>query len=271
MERLTPAINKSSAQSRDLLRSAGCAALKGGSIIRSLYNKPHKIKKKGEIDLVTEADLASEAAIIASLEESFPGVPFLAEESAGTQLKKPDSPTWIIDPLDGTTNFAHNIPMFCVSIALWEQNAPRIGVIYCPMQDELFCASNEVGSWLNGKEIRVTKTDFLIEALLATGFPYDIHTHIDDIADQLKTILPKVRDIRRLGAAALDLAYLACGRLDGFWEMDLKPWDTAAGMLLVEKAGGRLSDFLGKPYSPFSKEILASNSVLHDKLLSLFE
>ncbi len=249
---------------------AGCrAALAGGSIVKDLYNKPHSITMKGEIDLVTEADVASETAIVASLEQDVQGVEVMAEESAGKDLVEPEGLSWVIDPLDGTTNFAHGLPVFAVSIALLENGTPIIGAIYCPMQDELFCAIKGCGSWLNGEPIRVTKTASLIQALLATGFPYNIHDNLETILRQIKAVLPRVRDIRRAGAAAVDLAWLACGRLDGFWELELKPWDTAAGWLLVEEAGGRLSDFSGSKYSCFGRETVASNGILHSELLKL--
>ncbi len=253
-----------------LLQAACRAALTGGSILRELYDKPHTIKMKGAINLVTEADIASETAILASLDEDAPGIAVLAEESAAeTPEEEEQGQQWIVDPLDGTTNFAHGFPFFGTSIALLDRGRPRVGVVYCPMQDELFCALEGAGAWLNGQRIAVTDTRFLLEALVATGFPYDIHAALDQILAQLRSVLPRVRDIRRAGAAALDLAYVACGRLDGFWEMDLKPWDTAAGWLLVTEAGGKVSDFAGNDYSPFLPRILASNGMLHEQLGNL--
>ncbi|GAB4342225.1 MAG: inositol monophosphatase family protein [Desulfobulbaceae bacterium] len=254
---------------RRLLAAAARAALTGGAIIRDLYGRPHTIRMKGEIDLVTEADLSSETAIIASLDEDAPGIDVMAEESYDPATPPPEGRTWVIDPLDGTTNFAHSIPIFAVSIGLLEEKRPLLGVIYCPMQDELFTACRGGGARLNDREIQVTDTGFPVQALVATGFPYDIHSHLDRIIAQTRSVLPRVRDIRRCGAAAVDLAYVACGRFDGFWEMDLKPWDTAAGCLLVEEAGGRVSDFAGGPYTPFLKEILASNTALHQQLLEM--
>lgn len=259
----------SSPEIKSLLNAAGRAALTAGSMIRELYEKPHDIKMKGEINLVTEADLAAETAIVASLQEDAPEIAIMAEESHDPDKKPESGRVWVIDPLDGTTNFAHGIPIFAVSIALMEENKPVLGVIYCPMQDELFAACQGGGAWMNNESITVTDTEFLVQSLVATGFPYDIHTFLDRIIEQTRAVLPKVRDIRRCGAAAVDLAYLACGRLDGFWEMDLKPWDTAAGFLIVEEAGGKVTDFMGRPYSPFCNEILASNGILHPLLLEL--
>jgi myo-inositol-1(or 4)-monophosphatase len=250
-----------------LILAACRAALTAGFILKDLYDKPHTITMKGEINLVTEADIAAETAIVASLQEDAPDIPIMAEESAEESPEEPEGPIWVVDPLDGTTNFAHGFPIFAVSVALMENGRSTIGAIYCPLQDELFCCWQGGGAWLNGKKIRVTETDFLVQALVATGFPYDIHARLDDVLSQMRAILPKVRDIRRAGAAAVDLAYVACGRLDGFWEMDLKPWDTAAGWLLVEEAGGRVTDFSGKDYSPFFPEILAGNAALHPLLV----
>ncbi len=253
------------------LQAACRAALVGGSIIRKLYSMPHTIEMKGAINLVTEADVASESAVIASLHEDSPGVAVLAEESAGDNPKAPVGNVWVIDPLDGTTNFAHGFPLFAVSIALLQDGVPQVGVVYCPMQDELFAACRDGGAWLNGNRIQVTQTRFLVESLVATGFPYDIHKNIDSVMMQMRSVLPKVRDIRRGGAAAVDLAYVACGRLDGFWEMDLQPWDTAAGWLLVTEAGGKVTDFSAQEYSPFIPEILATNAPLHPLLSALLK
>jgi myo-inositol-1(or 4)-monophosphatase len=253
----------------NLLQAACRAALVGGSIISKLYNRPHDITMKGAINLVTEADVSAESAIIASLNEDAPDITILAEESAGENPKEQPGDIWVLDPLDGTTNFAHGFPFFAVSIALLRDGVPQIGVVYCPMQDELFAACRNSGAWLNGSPIMVTETSFLVESLVATGFPYDIHENLDTVLSQLRTVLPKVRDIRRAGAAAVDLAYVACGRLDGFWELDLKPWDTAAGWLLVSEAGGTVTDFAGNVYSPFVPEILAANKAIHPLLKSL--
>jgi myo-inositol-1(or 4)-monophosphatase len=177
----------------------------------------------------------------------------------------------VVDPLDGTTNFAHGVPHFAVSIALLEDGMPKVGAIYHPMLDELYCASLGGGAWLNARRVAVTHTDELINALVATGFPYDIDQTLPEVMRQLHQVLPAVRDIRRAGAAALDLAYVACGRLDGFYEINLQPWDTAAGWLLVEEAGGRLSDFIGAPYSPFGTQTMATNNRIHSALLQLLQ
>ncbi|NTV15213.1 MAG: inositol monophosphatase [Desulfobulbaceae bacterium] len=252
-----------------VVRTAAAAALAAGAIIRDRYEQPHQIRLKGAIDLVTEADLASEAAILAILGRDFPEFPVLAEESRPDYRQIPTGPLWVVDPLDGTTNFAHGFPCFAVSIAYSLNRVSMAGVIYCPMQDELFLTWRGGGAWLNGRRLAVSRREKLVEALVGTGFPYAIQENLDEVLSKFGRVLPKVRDIRRAGAAAVDLAYVACGRLDGFWERDLKPWDTAAGSLLVEEAGGRVSDFAAAPWDPYRPEILASNDCLHGGLAGL--
>ncbi|NTV15436.1 MAG: inositol monophosphatase [Desulfobulbaceae bacterium] len=252
-----------------LVRAAAAAALEAGAIIRNLYEQPHKVHFKGKIDLVTEADLASEKAIIAALRRDYPTTQVLAEESNPNYRQISAGPIWIIDPLDGTTNFAHGFPYFAVSIAYSVNRVSLVGVIYCPMQDELFLTWRGGGAWLNGRRMAVSRRDRLVESLIGTGFPYAIQENLDDVLNQLGKVLPKVRDLRRAGAAAVDLAYVACGRLDGFWERELKPWDTAAGYLLVEEAGGRVSNFTAGLWDPYVPEILASNGRIHGKLAKL--
>jgi myo-inositol-1(or 4)-monophosphatase len=244
-------------------------ALKAGSLLQELFEQPHQIRHKSAIDLVTEADLAAEELILETLQRKLPGIKTISEESSNTYEILPTEPVWIIDPLDGTTNFAHNFPWFAVSIALYADNRSRVGVIYHPMQNELFCATESGGAWLNDRPIRVSDVSSLQNALVATGFPYDVRDRSDVILTMLKKVLEQAQGVRRPGAAALDLAYLACARLDAFWEVDLKPWDSAAGYLLVEEAGGRLSNFTGTPFSPFFPELLASNSILHENFIAL--
>jgi len=264
-----PAANCANIEYGRLLSAACRAALTAGNIIKERYDRPHTVTMKGTINLVTEADLAAEAAIIALLKEDTPELPVMTEESTATHKQAPQSRFWVVDPLDGTTNFAHGFPFFAVSIALIEQNQPLVAAVYAPMFDELFCATKGGGAWLNGRSIRVTGRQHLIEGLIGTGFPYELDQTLSGVMRQLETVIAKVRDIRRAGAAALDLAYVACGRLDGFYEINLQLWDTAAGWLLVEEAGGRVSDFSGGDYSPFLAEILASNGKLHQLLSQL--
>ncbi|MEW6388815.1 MAG: inositol monophosphatase family protein, partial [Thermodesulfobacteriota bacterium] len=174
---------------------------------------------------------------------------------------------WIIDPLDGTVNFAHGFPMFCVSIAFEAAGVVEYGVIYDPLREELFEAGRRGGAWLNGRPIRVSKVDRLDAALLATGFPYDIRERLPETIARLGRMLGIAQGVRRAGSAALDLCYVACGRFDGFWEENLKPWDTAAGVLLVSEAGGRVSTFRGEAYELASPNITASNGALHQSIL----
>ena len=254
---------------QDILRVAVVAARQAGAILLDRYEKPHHIQYKGSIDIVTEADLASEQLILDVLHHNLPGTKILSEESFSSYSKIPDEPIWIVDPLDGTTNFAHNFPWFSVSIAFYDEAKSQVGVIYCPIQNELFCATLGGGAWLNDQRIKVSEIELLQKALVATGFPYDVQERPDSVVAMLKAVLTHSQGVRRPGAATLDLAYLACGRLDAFWEVGLKPWDSAAGYLLVEEAGGTLSNFSGTPFSPFTPELLASNSLLHKDLIGL--
>lgn len=256
---------------RQVLKTAASAALQAGKVLLERYEKPHQVKYKGTIDLVTEADLASEEVILDLLNRDLPGIKILSEESYSAYTGSTAEAMWIIDPLDGTTNFAHNFPWFSVSIAFHEMGGSRAGIIYNPMQDELFCTALDAGAWLNNKPVKVSKVDLLSKGLMATGFPYDIKKRPDTVVAMLKEVITRSQGIRRPGAATLDLAYLACGRLDGFWEVGLKPWDTAAGYLLVEEAGGKVTSFSGSPFSAFVPELLASNTLLHKELVAVLE
>ena len=267
MNRIEACLQLSQPDQAALLTSACRAALAAGDIIRQRYEQPHDIHHKGSIDLVTEADVAAEQKIIQLLQEAQPEIGILAEESsAAAPQEVPLEPTWVIDPLDGTTNFAHGFPWFGTSIACLQDGASQAGVIYCPLQDELFCATAGGGAWLNGKRLQVSTSRELTTSLLATGFPYDVRQVPEPVMAALQAVLTRAQGVRRAGAAALDLAYVACGRLDGFWEIKLKPWDTAAGLLLVEEAGGKVTDFRSRPYSPFVPEILATNGQIHADL-----
>ncbi len=259
----------SQANLADILEVAARAALKAGKILRDLYGQPHQVRYKGDIDMVTEADLSSEKVILDILDKTPINAKIIAEESQSTYNEIPTNPVWIIDPLDGTTNFVHGFPWFAVSIAYAKEGRGLVGVIYCPMQDELFCGCLGSGAWLNGKSIKVSGISTLGKSLLATGFPYNIHQKSAKVIAALKAVLIKAQGIRRAGAAAIDLAYVACGRLEGFWEINLKPWDTAAGQLLLEEAGGKLSDFKSNNYSPFIPELLATNGLIHKELVSV--
>ncbi|NIA08622.1 MAG: inositol monophosphatase [Nitrospiraceae bacterium] len=252
-----------------ILEVAAEAAIKAGRILRDLYGQPHHIRYKGDIDLVSEADVSSEKTILEIVNKAPIDAEIIAEESQSSYNDIPTNPVWIIDPLDGTTNFVHGFPWFAVSIAYAEEGKSRVGVIYCPMQDELFCGCLGSGAWLNGNSIKVSGISTLGKSLLATGFPYNIHQKSAEVVATLKAVLIRAQGVRRAGAAAIDLACVACGRLEGFWEINLKPWDTAAGQILLEEAGGKLSDFRGNNYSPFIPELLATNSLIHKELVSV--
>jgi myo-inositol-1(or 4)-monophosphatase len=272
MQRFDRALHQCISLERQRFLDVACAtALAAGQLIRDRFHQPHDIRLKGAIDLVTETDLASEALILDRLAKLTPDIPVMAEESSRSLSLRSQPQYWVVDPLDGTTNFAHGVPHIAVSIALLENELPKVGAIYHPLLDELYCASLGGGSWLNEDRVQVTQTPELISALVATGFPYDIEHSLPTVLRHLSRVLPRVRDIRRAGAAALDLAYVACGRLDGFYEINLQPWDTAAGWLLVEEAGGRLSTFEDSPYSPFVPQLLASNNRLHSALVQLLK
>ncbi len=248
----------------NLLQLARAAALAAGRLQREYFSRPIEVRHKGEIDLVTEVDLKSEALIVEILSPS--GIPVLGEEEAKTE---PTGRYWLVDPLDGTTNYAHRFPWFAPSIALMEDKEPVLGVIYHVMLDELFWAERGKGAFLNGKPVRVSQTTSLKDAVLATGFPYGIHEQPEKVVGAFRDFLVRAQGVRRAGAAALDLAYVACGRFDGFWEPLLKPWDTAAGILLVEEAGGKVTNYRGEPYDPFQNHILASNGLIHEELIPI--
>lgn len=252
----------------EYVRNVGiAAAYEGGGILRSCLGNLSSIGKKGAIDLVTEADLGSEKQIIQTIRSRFPDHAVLAEES-GENPGEPDC-QWIIDPLDGTTNYAHQIPIFAVSIAFSYREEVVVGVVLNPVSGELFTAVKGKGAELNGRAIHVSESRDVSESLLVTGFPYDFKEIIDSVMGRFKSCLRASRGVRRLGAAALDLCFVACGRFDGFWEENLKPWDTAAGMVIAAEAGGRVTDFKGKAFDVQDREILATNGSIHREMMSL--
>lgn len=255
----------------NLLDIATEAARSAGQILLQRYGKPHDIARKGAVNLVTEADLAAEQAITSLLREKTPDIAIMAEEQADSHSLDHARTMWVVDPLDGTTNFAHGFPFFAVSIALLLQGQPLVGVVYAPMLEELFSAQRGAGAMLNGQAIQVTQTTTLIEALVATGFPYERKARLPAIMQHLRQVLEHVQDVRRGGSAAIDLAYVACGRLDAYYEIQLNPWDTAAGWLLVSEAGGTVSGMDGAAYSPFIPHILASNGKVHTSLMQLLQ
>jgi len=240
-----------------------------GRLLLEKFGTGVRIRMKGEINLVTEADLASEALIIERIKSYFPKHSILAEESGEAVVTGGDSSwKWIIDPLDGTTNYAHGYPCFCVTIALEHQGEIVIGVTYDPTRNELFSAERGRGASLNNKPIRVSRTEKLGEALLVTGFPYDIKQR-PRFERNLVELLSNSRGVRRDGSAAIDLAYVACGRFDGFWEEGLNPWDVAAGWLIVEEAGGQVSYYDGTKFSIYKPPICATNGLIHSQMLNI--
>jgi myo-inositol-1(or 4)-monophosphatase len=243
------------------------ASQEAGRILNSRLGQANRVMKKGVIDLVTEADLQSEKTIIDIIGRHFPDDRIIAEE--GGEYGHLPERVWLIDPLDGTTNFTHNFPFFAVSIALEVEKELVVGTVFNPSTDEYFEAVKGKGSYLNAHPISVSHTEKLGDALLATGFPYDIHENPDTVLERFKRMVVRAQGIRRPGSAAIDLCYVADGRFDGFWEEGLKPWDTAAGILIVEEAGGSVSTYEGKPCSPFSKNIVASNSLIHKEMIPL--
>jgi myo-inositol-1(or 4)-monophosphatase len=254
------------------------AALAAGALIKLNYEKPHNITLKSAIDPVTESDFASQETIISLIHQTFPDHGILAEEEdlkggkgQGYSPQETTSPLhrWIIDPLDGTVNFAHGFPLFCVSIGFEAAGVMEYGVVFDPLREELFEAKRGGGAWVNGRPLKVSRVDKLARGLLATGFPYDIRERLPETLARMGRAMATAQGLRRAGSAALDLCYVAAGRLDGFFEENLKPWDTAAGMLLVLEAGGQISTFDGGAYDIYAPNILVSNGLLHRDLLAL--
>jgi len=242
-------------------------ARKAGFLLKERFNQKHQINYKGDINLITEADKMSEDLIIAAISRSFPDHGILSEESP--VITGAGKMRWIIDPLDGTTNYAHGYPVFCVSIALEKEGEVILGVIYDPMREEMFVSVRGEGAYLNDKKLAVSSLKDISRSLLATGFPYDIRESKENNLDYFNAMAVNVQAIRRAGAAALDLAYLAAGRFDGFWELKLKPWDTAAGCLLVTEAGGVISDIAGGKWQLQSPSLLASNGLIHEQMIKV--
>lgn len=245
------------------------AARAAGKLQRERLWSEHDIQFKGEINLVTEVDRECEDMIVAAIRGEFPDHDILAEEN---EYARSDSRfRWIIDPLDGTTNYAHGFPWFCVSIALEIDGEVRLGVIYHPMMDELFTAAKGEGALLNGRPLRVSRREPLKNCLLATGFPYDRTWDNENNFANFQNFQMTARAVRRAGAAALDLAYVAAGRLDGYWECKLKPWDVAAGQLLVAEAGGMVTNYAGEPFSIREHRIIASNGLIHGEMVEVLK
>jgi myo-inositol-1(or 4)-monophosphatase len=254
-----------------MLKVAIEAALEAGKYLKANVGKIRHLERKGglETNLVTEIDKKSEEIIIGRIKKHFPSHDFLCEESGSAEIKS--EYRWIIDPLDGTINYVHGLPIFSVSIGLEHNGEIVVGVVYDPSHDELFTAEKGKGAWLNKKRIQVTKTKKLIESLVVTGFSYTVNKQPEPDITHFRNFVIEAQAVRRLGSAALDLSYVACGRFDGFWERLLNPWDMAAGVLLVTEAGGKWTDYSGAPSTVYNKQILATNGKIHKQMIAVLK
>lgn len=233
------------------------------------FGKDVAVSKKGVIDLVTNVDVEVERGFRALIAQRFPSHEVLAEELGDATDGPPGvSHRWVFDPLDGTTNYAHGLPIFCASLALEIDGVAVVAAVYDPSRRELFTAERGAGAWLNGTPIRVSAAARLLDSLLVTGFPYDVHTTVDDVVGLFAAFIGQARAVRRLGSAALDLCYVAASRLDGFWEQQLRAWDMAAGALIVQEAGGRVTGINGELFGSSLGHVLASNALIHDEMLA---
>ena len=243
--------------------------VRAGDIQMARQQSGFRVSKKGEIDLVTEVDLECERMCRAVIAERFPDHDVLAEEGTSPSPASGSRFRWIFDPIDGTTNYAHGLPIFCASLGLEIDGRAAVGAIYDPTRKELFTGERGHGAYLNGAKLTASTTTALGDALLVTGFPYDVHKHSGDLVAIFGAFLGRARAVRRLGSAALDLCYVAAGRFEGFWEQHLKPWDVAAGALIVEEAGGRVTGMDGSPFDPASAHLVASNGHVHEQMLDV--
>lgn len=249
------------------LATAVEAVVRAGDIHLSRFRQGVRVDKKGAIDIVTEVDLEVERMFRGMVAERFPDHDVLAEELGGESTGA--SHRWVFDPLDGTTNYAHGLPIFCASLALEIDGEAAVAAVYDPTRQELFTAERGVGAWLNGEPLRVSATDTLLDALLVTGFPYRVQEEPRRYLALFEAFIMRARAVRRLGSAAIDLCYVAAGRMDGFWEEHLNPWDTRAGALIVEEAGGRVTGMDGGAWVPSDGHVLASNGALHEAMLAI--
>jgi myo-inositol-1(or 4)-monophosphatase len=251
-------------------------AREAGVVLREAHGGAHALERKSAIDLITETDRRAEALILERLRQRFPGHAVLAEESGAHQAgglaavsATESAVRWLIDPLDGTTNFAHNYPFFCVSIGVEVAGRLAAGVVYDPVREELFAAAAGHGATLNGAALRVSQVDRLEDSLLVTGFPYDVREHPERHVPLFQAFLTRAQGLRRDGSAALNLCYLAMGRFDGFWEGSLSPWDMAAGVLIVREAGGEVTRYDGAPFTLDGRQILATNGRIHAEMMGV--
>lgn len=248
------------------LTTAVEAVVLAGDEQMARLGQTHQIDRKGTIDLVTEVDVAVERAFRALIAERFPDHHILAEELGGAAVVPPGA-CWVFDPIDGTTNYAHGLPIFCASLALEIDGVAEVAAVYDPNRRELFTAERGGGAFLNGAPLGVSSATRLVDAMLVTGFPYDVHARVDEIVGLFGAFVGQARAVRRLGSAAIDLCYVAAGRMDGFWESDLKPWDIAGGALIVAEAGGRVTNMDGARFTSRGGHVLATNGHLHEAML----
>jgi myo-inositol-1(or 4)-monophosphatase len=254
----------------EFLQTAIDIVTRAGEIQLARQASGFRVSKKGEIDLVTEVDLECERMCRSVLAERFPDHDVLAEEfGAGRSTRAPSRWRWVFDPLDGTTNYAHGLPIYCASLGLEIDGRTDVGAVYDTSRRELFTAVRGEGARLNGQPLAVSETGTLIDALIVTGFPYDVHQKAGDLVALFGAFLSRARAVRRLGSAALDLCYVAAGRFDAFWEQHLKPWDVAAGALIVEEAGGRVTGMDGSPFDAAAAHLVASNGRVHEEMLTV--
>lgn len=257
---------------KDFRKLALSAAREAGAYIKRSTGKIKKIHYKGEINVVTDVDRKAESIIVGRIKRKFPSHSIIAEESSyGREhvSREKKEFRWIIDPLDGTTNFLHGFPVFCVSIAFECRNRIVLGVVYDPTRDELFLAEKGKGAFLNKKRICVSETGSIKKSLVVTGFAYNVKRARNNNINNFAKFIKAAQAVRRVGSAAIDLCYVACGRFDAFWELYLHPWDTAAGMLIVKEAGGKITKFDGSKYGISDKEVLASNPKIHSKMVAI--
>ncbi len=253
------------------LATAVDVVVRAGAIQMGKFGTDIRVDKKGTIDLVTEVDVEVERMVRALLAARFPEHAVYAEELSGDDPAGRASHVWVCDPIDGTTNYSHGLPIFCASLALEVNGEPVVGAVYDPSRGELFTAERGVGAFLNGRRLRVSSTADLVDAVLVTGFPYDVHQRVEEIVGLFARFVGRARAVRRLGSAAMDLCYIAAGRMDGFWEQELKPWDTAAAVLIVREAGGRVTGMDGGPYHSRVPHLLATNGGVHDAMLQTIQ
>lgn len=251
------------------LTTAVESVVRAGAVMLERFGTDVRVDMKGAIDLVTEVDVAIEREFRERIAERFPDHVVLGEEMGGALLAAPDGPCWVFDPIDGTTNYAHGLPIFCSSLALEVDGVAQVAAVYDPTRRELFTAERGGGAFLNGRPMKVSSASTLLESVLVTGFPYDVHARVAEIVGLFAEFVGRARAVRRLGSAAIDLCYVAAGRLDGFWERDLNPWDVAGGALLVSEAGGVVTNFRGEAFKSRGRDVLASNGRIHQAMLDV--